>query len=59
MKLGEERLAGYRALNKDASENSWSIPLLQPAGNVVTKKTVDLPVYSQVYILPAEAKRNA
>jgi peptide/nickel transport system substrate-binding protein len=59
MKLGEERLAGYRALNKDASENSWSIPLLQPAANIVIKKTVDLPVYSQLYILPAEGKRKA
>jgi len=58
MKLGEERLEGYRALNKDASENSWSIPLLQPAANIVTRKTVDLPSYSQGYILPAEAKRK-
>ena len=58
MKLGEERLEGYRSLNKDASENSWSIPLLQPAANIVTKKTVDLPSYSQGYVLPAEAKRK-
>ena len=42
MKLGDERLADYRALNKDASENSWSIPLLQPAANMVTKKTVSI-----------------
>jgi dipeptide transport system substrate-binding protein len=59
MKLGDERLEGYRSLNKDASENSWSIPLLQPAANVVTKKTIDLPAYSQGYVLPAEGKRKA
>ena len=59
MKLGDERLEGYRSLNKDASENSWSIPLLQPAANIVTKKTVDIPAYSQGYVLPAEAKRKA
>jgi peptide/nickel transport system substrate-binding protein len=58
MKLGEERLEGYRALARDASDNSWSIPLLQQAANVVTKKTVDLPSYSQGYILPAEGKRK-
>ena len=59
MKLGEERLAEYRALNKDASENTWSIPLLQPVANIVTKKTVSMPTYSQGYVLPAEAKRTA
>jgi peptide/nickel transport system substrate-binding protein len=59
MKLGDERLAGYRALNKDASENTWSIPLLQPVANIVTKKTVTLPTYSQGYVLPAEGKRTA
>ncbi len=59
MKLGDERLAAYRALNKDASENSWSIPLLQPVANMVTKKTVSIPTYSQLYVLPAEAKRTA
>lgn len=59
MKLGDERLAAYRALNKDASDNSWSIPLLQPVANMVTKKTVSIPTYSQLYVLPAEAKRTA
>ena len=59
MKLGEERLEEYRKLNKDASENSWSIPLLQTVGNIVTKKTVDMPTYSQGYVLPAEAKRKS
>jgi peptide/nickel transport system substrate-binding protein len=59
MKLGEDRLQEYRKLNRDASENSWSIPLLQTVGNVVTKKNVSMPTYSQGYILPAEAKRTA
>jgi peptide/nickel transport system substrate-binding protein len=58
MKLGEPRLDEYRKINREASENSWSIPLLQQAANVVTKKTIDLPTYSQGYILPAEAKRK-
>jgi peptide/nickel transport system substrate-binding protein len=57
MKLGEERLQGYRSLNRDASENSWSIPLLQPVANIVTKKSVTIPSYSQGYVLPAEGKR--
>jgi peptide/nickel transport system substrate-binding protein len=59
MKRGEERVAGYRALNKDASENTWSIPLLQPVANMVSKKTVTIPTYSQGYVLPVEAKRTA
>ena len=59
MKLGEPRLEEYRKINREASENSWSIPLLQQAANIVTKKTVDLPTYSQGYILPAEGKRKA
>jgi peptide/nickel transport system substrate-binding protein len=59
MKLGEPRLEEYRKINREASENSWSIPLLQQAANVVTKKSVDLPTYSQGYILPAEGKRKA
>ena len=58
MKLGEARLEEYRKLNREASENSWSIPLLQTVANTVTKKNVDLPIYSQGYILPAEAKRK-
>jgi peptide/nickel transport system substrate-binding protein len=58
MKLGEPRLEEYRKINREASENSWSIPLLQQAANIVTKKTVDLPTYSQGYILPAEGKRK-
>lgn len=57
-KLGEPRLAEYRAINKEASENSWSIPLLQPVANMVTKKNVSIPTYSQGYVLPAEAKRT-
>jgi peptide/nickel transport system substrate-binding protein len=59
MKLGEERLEEYRKLAKDASENTWSIPLLQPVANLVTKKNVSIPTYSQGYVLPAEAKRTA
>lgn len=59
MKLGDARLEEYRKLNRDASDNSWSIPLLQTVGNIVTKKNVSMPTYSQGYILPAEAKRTA
>lgn len=59
MKLSEERLDAYRALMKDASDNSWSIPLLQTVGNIVTKKTVEIPTYTPGYVLPAEATRKA
>ncbi len=56
MKLGERAAGGISQAQQEASENSWSIPLLQQAANIVTKKTVDLPTYSQGYILPAEAQ---
>ena len=58
MKLSNERIEGYRSLAREASENSWSIPLLQTVGNIVSKKDIDVPGYAAGYILPAEITRK-
>lgn len=58
MKLGPQRIEGYRKLQVEASENSWSIPLIQTVGNVAAKKGVALPRYAAGYILPAEMARR-
>jgi peptide/nickel transport system substrate-binding protein len=58
MKLSEERIEGYRSIAREASENAWSIPLLQTVGNTVSRKQVDVPTYAAGYILPAEITRK-
>jgi len=58
MKLSEERAEGYRSIAREASENAWSIPLLQTVGNIVSRKQLDVPSYAAGYILPAEMTRK-
>lgn len=54
MKLTPQRIEAYRKLQVEASENSWSVPLLQTVGNVVSRKGVAVPKYAAGYVLPAE-----
>ena len=58
MKLTPQRIEAYKKLQIEASENSWSIPLLQTVGNVVSKKGIAVPKYAAGYILPAEFARR-
>lgn len=58
MKLSPARIDAYRKLEVEASDNSWSVPLLQTVGNVVSKKGIAVPRYSAGYILPAEFARR-
>lgn len=50
----EKRVAGYRSLNKKASENAWSLPLLQSVSTVAHSKKLNVPTYQTGYILPQE-----
>jgi len=48
----DKRMAGYRRLNREASENTWTLPLLQAVSTVVYKKDLQVQVHGAGYILP-------
>lgn len=50
----EKRVAGYRALNRKAAENAWSLPVLQSISTVAHDKKLNVPTYQTGYILPQE-----
>jgi peptide/nickel transport system substrate-binding protein len=50
----EKRMAGYRRLNQEASEKTWTLPLLQAVSTVVYNSDLNLRVHGAGYILPAE-----
>lgn len=54
----EKRMAGYRALNREASEKTWTLPLLQGVASIVYKGDVDVKIYEAGYVLPAEYRRK-
>lgn len=54
----EKRMAGYRKLNRDASEHTWTLPLLQAVSTIVYRSDVDVKLYEAGYILPAEYSRK-
>jgi peptide/nickel transport system substrate-binding protein len=54
----EKRFAGYRKLNQEASEKTWTLPLLQAVSTVVYKNDVNVQLYEAGYILPAEYSRK-
>ena len=47
-------MAGYQALNKDASEHAWAPPLFQAVFTLVHKKALKTVTYEGGYIMPAE-----
>jgi peptide/nickel transport system substrate-binding protein len=46
-----KRIAGYRALNKDAVESGASIPLLQSVQTLVRKKNLNYVKYGNSWVL--------
>lgn len=50
----DKRMAGYRELNREASEKSWAIPLLQAVTAVAYRDDVEFKTFGNGYILPAE-----
>ncbi len=46
------RIAGWRALNREAAEMGASMPLLQSIQTVVRKKSLKVPVYGNGWVLP-------
>lgn len=49
-----KRVAGYQALNRKASDNAWSLPVLQSVSTIAYKKGLKVPTYQTGYILPQE-----
>ena len=49
-----KRIAGYKALNKDASDHAWAISLYQSIFTMVYKKTLNVVPYEGGYIMPAD-----
>ncbi len=49
-----KRLAGYQALNREAAEQAWSLPVLQSISTIAYKKGLKLNTYQTGYILPQE-----
>ncbi len=50
----DQRIAGYRDVEKKATENAWSIPLLQSVSTIAYKKSLNLSTYQTGYIMPQE-----
>jgi peptide/nickel transport system substrate-binding protein len=48
------RNAGWQALNKDATEHAWAIPLFQSVITMVYKKALHVVPYEDGYLMPAE-----
>ncbi len=49
-----KRNAGWQALNKDATEHAWAIPLYQSVVTMVHKKALHVVEYQGGYIMPAD-----
>jgi len=51
-----KRIAGYQALGKDASEQTWVVPLLQAVTTIAYRSNVDVTTFDSGYILPVDYK---
>lgn len=49
-----KRIEGYQNLMRRASDNAWSIPVLQSISTVAHKKGLHMPTYQTGYILPQD-----
>ena len=54
----DKRMAGYRKLNREASEHTWTLPLLQGVATIAYKNDVNVKLFEAGYILPAEYSRK-
>jgi peptide/nickel transport system substrate-binding protein len=50
----QKRLEGYRALNRESSEKSWGIPLLQAVTTIAYRSNVEVQTFDSGYVLPVE-----
>ncbi|SCK12556.1 peptide/nickel transport system substrate-binding protein [Variovorax sp. HW608] len=50
------RMAGYKALNVESSQQSWAIPLLQAVSTVAYSSALQPTLFDNGYILPADMK---
>ncbi|MCB5362482.1 ABC transporter substrate-binding protein [Pusillimonas sp. CC-YST705] len=50
----QKRLASYHEIMKRASDNAWSLPVLQSISTIAHKKGLNLPTYQTGYILPQD-----
>jgi peptide/nickel transport system substrate-binding protein len=53
-----KRIAGYKALNVEASQKSWAIPLLQGVTSVAYTSSLQPVLFDNGYVLPVEYKYN-
>ncbi|WP_429497129.1 ABC transporter substrate-binding protein [Robbsia andropogonis] len=53
-----KRMQGYRDLNKQSSEETWVVPLLQAVTTIAYRSNVEVTVFDSGYILPVEYKRK-
>lgn len=51
-----KRLEGYKALNIEASEKTWAIPLLQAVTTVAYASALQPQLFNSGYLIPAEYK---
>lgn len=51
-----KRMAGYKALNVESSQQSWAIPLLQAVATIAYSSNLQPTLYDNGYILPADIK---
>lgn len=49
-----KRMNGYRALNRAASENAWSLPVLQAVSTIAFKKDLNVVTHKSGYVLACE-----
>lgn len=49
-----KRMEGYRALNRSASENAWSLPVLQAVSTIAHKKNLNVVTHKTGYVLARE-----
>jgi peptide/nickel transport system substrate-binding protein len=49
-----KRNAGWQALNKDATQHAWAIPLYQSVITMVYKKALHVVPYQDGYLMPAD-----
>lgn len=49
-----KRMDGYRALNRAASENAWSLPVLQAVSTIAFKKDLNVVTHKSGYVLARE-----
>jgi peptide/nickel transport system substrate-binding protein len=52
----QKRMEGYRNINRESSEGSWGIPLLQAVTTIAYRNNVEVKTFQSGYVLPVEYK---